>query len=222
MTHGVESTPYHSPKLHSGPCSSVGMWQGTDRQTHTHKVTQTAVTTIYFASAMPHAKCNEPQSHGPMSNSHCECVDLMHMQSEWTSQRGNSVLQSPLINSDCWQHLTTSTSGTVAKIQKTFCGLESSRMAHVIGKWSQTPIRMTMTIMIRESWYLPVIGSIMPAASPIRTTWSSELRGSPPSRKLAESHQPHSNNIHLTAFHRNNAHQSVLDRAKTNHLLSPL
>jgi len=97
----------------------------TDRHTHT----QTAVTTIHFASAMPHAKCNEPQSHGPMSNSHCECVDLMHMQSEWISQRGNSALQFPLTNSDCWWHLTTSTSGNVAKIQKTFCGLESSRMA---------------------------------------------------------------------------------------------
>ena len=26
-------TPYHSPKLHPGPCSSVGMPRGTDRQT---------------------------------------------------------------------------------------------------------------------------------------------------------------------------------------------
>jgi len=26
-------TPYHSPKLHPGPCSSVGMWRDTDRQT---------------------------------------------------------------------------------------------------------------------------------------------------------------------------------------------
>jgi len=25
---------YHSPNLHPGPCSSVGMWQRTDRQTH--------------------------------------------------------------------------------------------------------------------------------------------------------------------------------------------
>jgi len=30
----LEGTPYHSPKLQPGPCSSVGMWQGTDRQTH--------------------------------------------------------------------------------------------------------------------------------------------------------------------------------------------
>jgi len=32
----LEDTPYRSPKLHPGPCSSVGMWQGTDtvRQTH--------------------------------------------------------------------------------------------------------------------------------------------------------------------------------------------
>ena len=46
--------PYHSPKLHSGLYSSVGMWRGTDRQT-----AQTALTTIHFASAMPHAKCNQ-------------------------------------------------------------------------------------------------------------------------------------------------------------------
>jgi len=26
-------TPYHSPKLHMGPCSSVGMRRGTDRHT---------------------------------------------------------------------------------------------------------------------------------------------------------------------------------------------
>jgi len=29
----VEGTPYHSPKLHPGPCSSVGMRRGTDRHT---------------------------------------------------------------------------------------------------------------------------------------------------------------------------------------------
>jgi len=29
-------TPYHSSKLHPGPCSSVGMRRGTDRQTHRH------------------------------------------------------------------------------------------------------------------------------------------------------------------------------------------
>ena len=34
-------TPYHSPKLHPGPCSSVGMRWRTDRQTHrpTHRQT---------------------------------------------------------------------------------------------------------------------------------------------------------------------------------------
>jgi len=26
-------TPYHSPKLHPGPCNSVGMRRGTDRHT---------------------------------------------------------------------------------------------------------------------------------------------------------------------------------------------
>jgi len=31
----LEGTPYDSPNLHPGPCSSVGMRRGTDRQTHT-------------------------------------------------------------------------------------------------------------------------------------------------------------------------------------------
>jgi len=43
-------TPYHSPKLHLGPCSSAGMRRGTD--------TQAAVTTVHFVSSMTHAKCN--------------------------------------------------------------------------------------------------------------------------------------------------------------------
>jgi len=30
----LQGTPYHSPKLHPGPCSSVGMRWKTDRQTH--------------------------------------------------------------------------------------------------------------------------------------------------------------------------------------------
>jgi len=40
----LEVTSYHSTKLHLGPCSSVGMWRGTDRLTDT----QTVVTTIHF------------------------------------------------------------------------------------------------------------------------------------------------------------------------------
>jgi len=47
----LEGTPYHSPNVHAGPCSSVGMRRGTD--------TQTAMINIHFASAMRHAKCNE-------------------------------------------------------------------------------------------------------------------------------------------------------------------
>jgi len=46
---------YHAPKLHPGPCSSVGV--AADRQTDT----QTRVTTIHFASSTNHAKCNECQ-----------------------------------------------------------------------------------------------------------------------------------------------------------------
>jgi len=47
----LEGTPYHSLNLHPRPCSSVGMWRGTDRQMH--------VTSIHFASSTTHTKCNE-------------------------------------------------------------------------------------------------------------------------------------------------------------------
>jgi len=33
----LESTPCHSPKLHPGLCSSMGMRRGTVRQTHRHR-----------------------------------------------------------------------------------------------------------------------------------------------------------------------------------------
>jgi len=46
--------PYHSAKLHPGPCSSVGMRPRTDRQTDT----QTRVITIHFSWSTTHAKCN--------------------------------------------------------------------------------------------------------------------------------------------------------------------
>jgi len=32
----LEGTPYHSPKLHPGPRSSVGTWWGTDRHADGH------------------------------------------------------------------------------------------------------------------------------------------------------------------------------------------
>ena len=46
-SHGAQQggTPYNSPKLHPGTCSSVGMRRGTDRRTQT----QTAPTNIHFA-----------------------------------------------------------------------------------------------------------------------------------------------------------------------------
>jgi len=50
----LDGNPYHSPNLHPVPCSSVGMWQGTDKRD-----TQTAVTNIHFASATPDAKCKK-------------------------------------------------------------------------------------------------------------------------------------------------------------------
>jgi len=53
--------PYHSPKLHPGPCNSVGLWPRTDRHTdrHTQTDTQTRVTTIHFSWSTTHAKCND-------------------------------------------------------------------------------------------------------------------------------------------------------------------
>jgi len=48
--------PYNSPKLHPGPCNSVGMQLRTDTQTDRH--TQTRVTTIHFTSSTTHEKCN--------------------------------------------------------------------------------------------------------------------------------------------------------------------
>ena len=45
-------SPYHSPKLHPGPCNSMGIWPRTDRHT------QTRMTTIHFASSTTRAKCN--------------------------------------------------------------------------------------------------------------------------------------------------------------------
>ena len=49
----LDGTPYYSSKLHPGPCSSVEMQQGTDKDT------ETAMANIHFASAIPHAKCNK-------------------------------------------------------------------------------------------------------------------------------------------------------------------
>ena len=49
IAHYYRAPPF--PKLHPGPCSSVEMRWGTDRQT--------AVINIHFASAMPHGKCKK-------------------------------------------------------------------------------------------------------------------------------------------------------------------
>jgi len=50
----LDGTPYHSSKLHPGPCKIA--WKCGEGQTHTD--TQTRVNNIHFASATPHAKCN--------------------------------------------------------------------------------------------------------------------------------------------------------------------
>ena len=51
-------SPYYSPKLHPGPCSSVDVRPRTYRHSDIHRDTQTRVTTIHFASSTTHAKCN--------------------------------------------------------------------------------------------------------------------------------------------------------------------
>ena len=53
--------PYHSSKLHPGPCSSVGMRRGIDRHTDEQKHRHTDGHdhyTCHVASATPHAKYN--------------------------------------------------------------------------------------------------------------------------------------------------------------------
>ena len=46
----LEGTPYHSSKLHSGPCSSLGMRRGTDR--HTDRHTQGRAWPIHISSRL--------------------------------------------------------------------------------------------------------------------------------------------------------------------------
>ena len=49
----LQGIPYHSPNLHPGLCSSVGMRQETDRHT------PTSVTNRHFASSTTYTKCCE-------------------------------------------------------------------------------------------------------------------------------------------------------------------
>ena len=57
--------PYHSPKLHPGPCNSVGIRPQTGTQSDTH--TQTRVTTIRFALSTTRAKCNNVMSNNDVT-----------------------------------------------------------------------------------------------------------------------------------------------------------
>ena len=57
----LRGIPHHSPKLHPGPCNSVGMRPRTDTHTHKHTDRQTRTTTIHFASSTTHAKCRPNQ-----------------------------------------------------------------------------------------------------------------------------------------------------------------
>ena len=52
--------PYHSPKLHPGPCRSVDVLSRTDTHIDRKTDTQTRVTSIHFTSSTTHMKCNEP------------------------------------------------------------------------------------------------------------------------------------------------------------------
>jgi len=56
----LKGTPYHSPKLHPGPCNSVGMRRGADRPTHTE--TQMAVTNIYISPRLHLTRSNQAKS----------------------------------------------------------------------------------------------------------------------------------------------------------------
>jgi len=102
----LEGTLYHSPNLHSGPCSSVGMRRGTVRYTED---TQMAMTNIHFALAMPHVKCNHKHHPTrPFSTSlskqtlfygwhWCVCVcDILSISFQWPFSRWTWVGQFPL------------------------------------------------------------------------------------------------------------------------------
>ena len=93
--------PHHSPKLHPGPSSSMGMRRQTDRQTNT----KTAVATIYFASATPHAKitscrdvkewsqndaCRSPM-HGPEPDDGAVAVATTIMRTRCTAGIGRTI-----------------------------------------------------------------------------------------------------------------------------------
>jgi len=70
----LEGSLYHAPKLHPGPCSSVGVWPRTD--THT----QTRVTTIHFASSTTHTKCNKYRIYTHTSNLYLTFNNQLHQE----------------------------------------------------------------------------------------------------------------------------------------------
>jgi len=92
----LRGIPYHSPKLHPGPCNSVGMWPWTDRQTDKQTDrqtgTQTHVTTIHFMSSMTHAKsnkrlCKQNMSVLPAKSNNClSCHDAIKATTEQHKQ----------------------------------------------------------------------------------------------------------------------------------------
>jgi len=70
-------TPHHSPKLHPGPCSSVGMKRGADTHTHSDGCHHNT-----FCLATPNVKCDKLP----------ELVSFM----EWMFPHSTTVLPHPL------------------------------------------------------------------------------------------------------------------------------
>jgi len=92
----LEGILYHSTKLHPGPCSSMGKRRGTD--------TQTAVTTIHYASSTTHAKCNK-LLHFAWVEDHEKCIVVTRVcVSVCLSVRGRmpTVLYGPGCNLGQW------------------------------------------------------------------------------------------------------------------------
>jgi len=96
MPHPVEGTPYHSSELHPGSCSSVGMRPRTDRQTHRqtrrHADTQTGVTSVHFASAMPHSKCNNAPYYGDGVGMDSQTAKERKWKKKSTGYDGNGII----------------------------------------------------------------------------------------------------------------------------------
>ena len=104
----LEGAPYHSPKLHSGPCSSVGMRRGTDRHTDRRSL----LIYISLRLRLPHAKCNygkrpnivnsAKRDHNAFTLSHTHA----HTHARVQLICGDVIeclIHYPLVHFDCWR-----------------------------------------------------------------------------------------------------------------------